>query len=61
MVPTLPTHIQHHIQQDWGEFKLALSMYFMNQQWFDQMKVKVLRTCYHQKGHESETPSDYYH
>ena len=49
---TLPTHIQHHIQQDWGEFKLALSMYFMNQQWFDRMKGKVLRTHYHQKGHE---------
>ena len=31
----LPTHIQHHIQQDWGEFKLTLSTYFMNQQWFD--------------------------
>ena len=42
----LPAHIQHHIQQDWGEFKLTLSTYFMNQQWFDRMKGKVLCTHY---------------
>ena len=57
----LPTHIQHHIQQDWGEFKLVLSTYFMNQQWFNWMKGKVLHTHYCQKGHKSETPSNYYH
>ena len=25
------------------------------------MKGKVLHTCYQQKGHKLETPSDYYH
>ena len=28
---------------------------------FNQMKGKILCTRYHQKGHESETPSNYYH
>src|SRR5258706_13196765 len=27
---TLKPHVQRHIQQNWGEFKLALSTYFMN-------------------------------
>jgi len=52
---------QRTIQRSWADFKLALSTYFMNQQWFDKMKGKILRMRYQQKGHESETPSDYYH
>ena len=57
----LAPHIQRHIQQDWGEFKLAISTYFMNQQWFDRMKSRVLRMRYRQKDHEHEMPSDYFH
>ena len=52
---------QRTIQRSWADFKLALSTYFMNQQWFDKMKGRILRMRYRQKGHESETPSDYYH
>jgi len=52
---------QRTIQRSWADFKLALSTYFMNQQWFDKMKGKILQMRYRQKGHESETPSDYYH
>ena len=33
----------------------------MNQQWLDRLKARVLRMRYRQKGHESETPSDYFH
>ena len=29
----LEPHIQRHIQESWGDFKLAISTYFMNQQW----------------------------
>jgi len=53
--------VQRHVQQSWGDFKLALSTYFMNQQWFDKMKTRILRMRYHQKGHEAETLSDYFH
>jgi hypothetical protein len=52
---------QNQIQGSWGDFKLALTTYFMNQQWFDRMKMRVLRMRYRQKGYESETPSDYFH
>jgi hypothetical protein len=57
----LEPHVQRHVQQNWGEFKLALSTYFMNQQWFDRMKSRILRMRYRQKGHEQEMPSDYFH
>jgi len=57
----LAPNIQRHIQQNWGEFKLAISTYFMNQQWFDRMKSRVLRMRYRQKDHEHEMPSDYFH
>jgi hypothetical protein len=57
----LDPQIQNQIQRSWGGFKLALTTYFMNQQWFDRMKMRVLRMCYRQKGYESETPSDYFH
>jgi len=52
---------QRTIQRSWAEFKLALFTYFMNQQWFDKMKGKILQMRYCQKGHETETPSNYYH
>lgn len=57
----LPQMTQHAIQADWGEFKLALSTFFMNDQWYDRMKSKILRARYRQKGHESENPIDYFH
>ena len=38
---TLPQ--QRYAQQSWGEFKLAISTFFMNQQWFDRMKARILR------------------
>jgi hypothetical protein len=53
--------MQEHVQQSWGDLKLAISTYFMNQQWFDRMKAHVLHMRYHQKGQDSETPSDYFH
>jgi len=53
--------VQRHVQQSWGDFKLALSTYFMNQQWFNKMKTWILRMRYRQKGHKAETPSDYFH
>ena len=53
--------VQQEIQRSWGDFKLAISTYFMNQQWFDRMKARVLRMRYRQKGHEQELPSDYFH
>ena len=56
---TLPQ--QRYAQQSWGEFKLAISTFFMNQQWFDRMKARILRMRYRQKGHESEMPIDYFH
>ena len=31
----LKPQFQQQIQQSWGEFKLAISTYFMNQQWFN--------------------------
>ena len=57
----LEPQTQRHIQENWGEFKLAISTYFMNQQWFDRMKARVLRMRYRQKGYEQEMPSDYFH
>jgi len=33
---------QRTIQRSWADFKLALSTYFMNQQWFDKMKGRIL-------------------
>ena len=52
---------QFNIQQDWGEFKLALSTFFMTDQWYAHMKSKILRARYRQKGHKSEMPINYYH
>ena len=52
---------QHYCQQSWGEFKLAISTFFMNQQWFDRMKARILCMRYHQKGHEQEMPTNYFH
>jgi hypothetical protein len=48
---TLDPRIQNQIQRSWGEFKLALTTYFMNQQWFDRMKMRVLQMHYRQKGY----------
>ena len=56
---TLPQ--QRYTQQSWGEFKLAISTFFMNQQWFDRMKAHILHMRYHQKGHKQEMPIDYFH
>jgi len=53
--------MQNYTQESWGNLKIAISTYFMNQQWFDRMKTRVLRMHYRQKGHESETPSNYFH
>ena len=52
---------QRYVQRDWGSFRLAVSTYFMNQQWLDKMKGRIYRMRYRQRGHESETPSDYFH
>src|SRR5258706_8354668 len=52
---------QQYIQQNWGNFRRALSTYFMNPQWFNRMKARTLRMRYGQKGHEQELPSDYFH
>jgi hypothetical protein len=38
----LDPQTQNQIQGSWGDFKLALTTYFMNQQWFDRMKMRVL-------------------
>ena len=57
----LKPQFQWQIQQSWGKFKLAISTYFMNQQWFDQMKAHILRMHYHQKGYKQEMPSNYFH
>ena len=52
---------QWYTQQSWGEFKLAISTFFMNQQWFDHMKACILCMHYQQKGHEQEMPINYFH
>ena len=57
----LEPQFQQQIQQSWGKFKLAISTYFMNQQWFNQMKACVLCMRYCQKGYKQEMPSDYFH
>ena len=57
----LEPQMQNYAQESWGNLKIAISTYFMNQQWFDRMKTRVLRMRYRQKGQESETPSDYFH
>lgn len=52
---------QRCAQQNWGSFKLAVSAYFMNPQWFSRMTARTLLMRYRQKGHEQELPSDYFH
>jgi len=51
----LEPQMQNYAQESRGSLKIAISTYFMNQQWFDRMKTRVLRMRYRQKGHESET------
>ena len=57
----LPQRRQFDIQLNWGEFKLALSTFFMTDQWYAHMKSMILRARYRQKGHESEMPINYFH
>jgi len=53
--------MQEHDQQSYGNLKMATKTYLINQQWFDKMKTRVLRMCYHWKSHELGIPSDCFH
>jgi len=57
----LPDLMQQEIQQNWGMFRLAISSHFMNQQWFDKVKGRILHMRYQQKGHKKEFPTNYFY
>jgi hypothetical protein len=57
----LPEVVRRQVQTNWYTLKTAIVNHFMNRTYLELLKLKALRAKYRQKGHEDETPSDFFY
>ncbi|KAJ7600354.1 hypothetical protein C8J56DRAFT_1037962 [Mycena floridula] len=57
---SLPVAHRLEAETDWSSIKNLIAGYYMNHKWFDRMKSKANRASYRERGHERETPSEYF-